>query len=99
MVTLFDFDHSGKGFLESDYMNAASGLKGEALECFKENTPVDSERLVLNEFLAILYALIVASGRDEIPGWAKGLPETIISADFTELMEKAISILEKRREQ
>jgi Ser/Thr protein kinase RdoA (MazF antagonist) len=92
-ITMFDFDHSGKGFAESDYSNVASGLQGDALASFRSTMPVDQERLALDELLSILHGLVVASRRARTPTWCLQLVESIKTQEFASKLETVMKFL------
>lgn len=93
IITLFDFDNSGKGFAESDLRNMANGLRGKALQSFSENLPLDPALFAVDEILSALYGLIVASRRDMIPAWAGVLIESMKTAEFSEGLKRVKLLL------
>lgn len=93
MITVFDYDHSGKGFAESDYSNVVSGLYGDALEAFQASMPVDKRILLINELLATLHGLVVASQRERTPTWALQLIESVRTHKLIENLEEIKSLL------
>ena len=92
VISLFDFDHSGKGFAESDYRNVASGLCGEALRRFKEEMSPDPLLWAIDAILSTLYGLIEASRRDKIPVWAGEMIEDLKTAEFAAALKRVVPV-------
>jgi len=89
MVTLIDFDHSGKGFAESDYRNVSYSLCGEALESFQASIPVNCKLLAIDQLMSVLAALVLASRRQQTPKWALQLVESVKTQEFSNSVDEA----------
>ncbi|MFY9494540.1 MAG: phosphotransferase [Limnochordia bacterium] len=92
-ITMFDFDHSGRGLAESDYANVTSSLQGPALEAFRASMPVDKELLVMNRLLSSLQAVVVAAQRERTPEWGWAVVEEIRTNKLAEQIEWVRKIL------
>ncbi len=92
-ITMIDFDHSGRGFAESDYRNVSSGLQGEALESFQMNFPIDADLLAFDNILSNLYSLIFAAEKKREAPWVQEVVEAVKGTDFLDSIEKAQKLL------
>lgn len=92
-ITMFDFDHSGRGFRESDYRNVISSLGEEAAVEFKNLISPDPELMLFDSILSVCYSVLVASEREKIPGWVYPVLDYITSGEFSANIKKARSLL------
>ena len=91
---VFDYDNFSVGTVYSDWQNVVYSLQGKAIDAFKEAYgEVQEKEQRLDDFLGILYGLIVASNRDTFPSWALPLLKSFENGDFERKMEIALEIV------
>ncbi len=77
---VFDYNSFATGIVYSDWRNVMAALKGAAREAFEAGYgPVAAEERCLDQPLATLYGLVIASQRSKIPAWAGQLVDKVIN--------------------
>ena len=86
---VFDYDCFASGAAYSDWRNVMFSLQGAAKSGFQENYGdiVEEERR-LDQPLAILYGLVVASQRKRLPSWASPLIEKVVNGELEKMIRK-----------
>jgi len=88
---VFDYDCFGTGTAYSDWRNVVSSWRGAARTAFQEAYgPVSEAEKIIDEPLALLYGLVVASRREKIPGWARPLLGAFESGEFERGLRRAL---------
>lgn len=89
---VFDYDCFTTGAAASDWRNVTKALSGAARPAFKEAYGhVDAMALLLDSPLDILYGLVNASRRPNLPGWALSLIEAVIDGDLERSFSRALA--------
>lgn len=92
-AVIFDYDQFATGLVYSDIRNVISSLSGEAAAAFEITYgPVVEEERILDQPLAILHGLIIASRRENKPAWVEPLLESISSGDIEAGINLALRI-------
>lgn len=90
---VFDYDCFATGVVYSDWRNVVYSLYGAAKESFMEAYgPVTEQEHLLDEPLAILEGLVVASQRSKIPNWASPLIEAVVDGGLEHSISQACEI-------
>jgi hypothetical protein len=78
---VFDYDCFATGVAYSDWRNVMASLQGAARIAFQTGYgQISVEEQSIDEPLAVLYGLGVASQREKIPSWASPLVESVIKS-------------------
>lgn len=89
---VFDYDCFTTGAAYSDWRNVIFSLQGPARNAFEEGYgPIDEAERLLDEPLAILYGLVIASQRDRTPSWAGPLAETVFNGELGGMIRAAVT--------
>lgn len=92
-AVVFDYDCFATGTAYSDWRNVASALRGAARAAFAEAYgPVDEGERWLDEPLAALYGLVVASRRKKFPRWAAPLVEEALNGTLERSIRRGCEV-------
>ncbi|MDP2975772.1 MAG: hypothetical protein Q8N45_06100 [Anaerolineales bacterium] len=90
---VFDYDCFAIGVAYSDWRNVMNSLCGAAKTSFEEvYGPISEKERLLDEPLAILYGLVVASQRSKTPKWVAPLIETVANGELERSISKALEV-------
>jgi hypothetical protein len=85
----FDYDCFASGAAYSDWRNVMVSLQGAAKASFQKNYgAIVEEEQRLDQPLAILYGLVVASQREKTPSWASPLINSVINGELEQRMRE-----------
>ena len=92
-AVIFDYDWFCTGLVYSDLRNVVSSLDGEAAVAFElAYGSFDEEERLLDEPLAILHGLIIASQRENKPTWVEPLLKSVSSGELETSILVALQI-------
>ena len=90
---VFDYDQFGLGPAYSDWRNVVSVLRGASRSAFEEAYGVvDLRERILDEPLSILYGLVSASRRSQLPRWAVPLFEAVRTGELEGAIRRALEV-------
>jgi hypothetical protein len=88
---VFDYDCFGIGLAYSDWRNATYSLRGQARGAFAARYGMISQaEKVIDEPLSLLYNLVVASTRQELPHWVKSSINSVFNGELEKQIRMAI---------
>jgi hypothetical protein len=89
---VFDYDCFTTGVVSSDWRNVMFSLQGAAKVSFQQKYgPISEAERLLDEPLAILFGLVIASQRDRLPCWAEPLAETVFNGELGGMIREAVT--------
>jgi hypothetical protein len=87
---VFDYDCFASGAAYSDWRNVMYPPQGAAKASFQENYgPISEEERRLDQPLAILHGLVVASQREKTPSWASPLIKSVINGELEQMIRES----------
>jgi len=91
-AVVFDYDCFTLGMAYSDIRNVMYSLEGKARQAFTEayGPSSETERL-LDIPLAAIYGLLVAAGRESVPGWARPLLDDVKCGRLESAIQDALA--------
>jgi len=90
---VFDYDQFSLGPAYSDWRNVVSGLRGASQSAFEEAYGgVNQHERILDEPLSILYGLVIACRRSQLPRWAVPLSEAARTGGLEGAIRRALEV-------
>jgi hypothetical protein len=90
-AVVFDYDQVCLGPRYCDWRNVWHSLRGDARDSFVEAFgPVDDKTRSLDEPLSILYGLVIASRRAQLPGWARTHVEAVKNGELEDKINRVL---------
>lgn len=89
-AVVFDYDCFATGVVYSDWRNVTYALHGAARSAFAEAYgEVDASERLLDDALAPLYGLLIASQRSRLPAWAQPLVAAVANGELEQALRRA----------
>ena len=90
---VFDYDCFGIGLAYSDWRNVTHSLKNRARDAFAHAYgEINQLEKIIDEPLSVLYNLVVASSRQQLPDWAKPSINTVTTGSLENYIRHALEL-------